>query len=557
VGDRLIRRDPTWVNWLLLTATFLSLALVLASAYRGWREDRVLHPVGEAGHSGMIADISVNLSGLPHQEHCLTCHPQGKAAKISGGDLILQKDHPPISAHSIDDLGCTGCHLGEGMARDLVISHGRLGNEAHKVLAGEELQASCYRCHELKSLSGAEKAWEGFRVFSLNACDTCHNVTGWGGGRYGPDLSEVGSSLGLRQIQKAVEEPKAEPENSIMPKFSLSPEQVTAISYFLKSRMRESLYETPMLKMARMKEQDRLREMQEIAPAGKPILEKKKCLACHRFKEEDGRIAPDLTYLAYMRSKDYIRIFLYKPGKEVPGAIMPWVRMTPSEEERILLSLQEKGKDSHWHQRSPKHLYMELCQRCHAAQGDGFGTIQPNLANFPRAFWKNGEFFRRITDERILRSVGKGIPGTSMPPYGVLLGQEAVNSLVDLIFKEFIRIKREEKKTGYEVPLKPANLLPKDTAEKEYRKHCASCHGIAGTGRGPDYLKHLPRPRDLTNRPYFETLTDDRIAGAIAYGVPGTGMPEFLEKISPETVWSLVGRIRQFSGRNGDGSHSN
>ncbi len=553
------RKDPAWVNSLLLTAIFLTLALVLASAYRGWRDDRILHPTGHAGHSGVIADISVNLSGVSHQEHCLTCHPQGKTAKIFGGDLVLQKDHPSISPHSIDDLGCTGCHLGEGMARDLVISHGRLGSEAQKVMAGKELQATCFRCHELKSLPGAEEAWEGYRLFSLNACDTCHNAVGREGGRYGPDLSEVGSSLGLRQIRKAIEDPKAEPENSIMPKFSLSPEQVTVISYFLKSRMRESLYETPMLKMARMKEQDRLRDRvkEEIAPVGKPILEKKKCLACHKFNGEDGQIAPDLTYLAYMRKKEYIRTFLYKPGKEIPGAIMPWVRMTPAEEERVLLSLQERGKETHLHKTSPKHLYMTFCQRCHAAQGDGFGTIQPNLANFPRAFWKNAEFFRRISDERIVRSVERGIPGTSMPPYGELLGREAVNSLVDLIFREFIRIKREEKKTGFGVPPKPATLLSQNATEKEYRQMCAACHGIAGTGRGPDYLKNLPRPRDLTNQPYFKSLSDDRIAGAISFGVPGTGMPAFGEKISPEKVWSLVGKIREFSGRHGEDSHSN
>jgi cytochrome c2 len=507
----------------------------------------------------MIADISVNLSGVSHQEHCLTCHPQGKKAKVSRRGLFFQNEHPPISPHSIDDLGCTGCHLGEGMARDLVISHGRLGNEAQKVMAGRELKATCYRCHELKSLSGAEEAWAGFGGFSDNACDACHNVVGREGGRYGPDLSEVGSSLGLRQIQKAIEDPKAEPENSIMPKFSLSPEQVTAISYFLKSRMRESLKETPMIKRARMKEEDRLRKTskEEIAAAGKPILAKKKCLACHKFKEDDGQIAPDLTYLAYMRQKEYIRTFLHKPGKEIPGAIMPWVRMTPAEEERIIFSLQEREKDTHLPKMSPKHLYMALCQRCHAAQGDGLGTIQPNLANFPRAFWKNSEFFRRITEERILRSVERGIPGTSMRPFGELLGREAVTSLVDLIFREFIRIKREEKKSGYEAPPRPANLLSQNATEKEYRKNCVSCHGIAGTGRGPDYLRYLPRPRDLTNRPYFESLSDDRIAGAITSGVPGTGMPAFGEKLSPEKVWSLVGRIREFSGRHGEGSNSN
>jgi mono/diheme cytochrome c family protein len=445
------------------------------------------------------------------------------------------------------------------MARDLVISHGRLGNEARKVLGGQEMQASCYRCHKLTPLPGAEKAWQGFQLFSANACDTCHNVDGLTGGRYGPDLSEMGSFLGLKQIQKAIEDPKADPENSIMPKFSLSPEQIQAIAYFLKSRTSESLHETPMIKKVRMKEQARLRERrsEKVPDMGKAILQEKKCLACHKFGKEDGQIAPDLTYMAFMRGEDYIRTFLHTPGKEIPGAIMPWVRMTQKEEKRVVRSLQERGRESHLHGIGAKHLYMMHCQRCHAAQGDGLGTIQPNLANFPRAFWKNGEFFRRITDERILRNVERGIPGTSMPPYGELLGREKINSVVDLIFKEFIRIQRNEKKAGLEAPPKPPSLLPKDVMEKEYRKHCASCHGIAGTGRGPDYLKYLPRPRDLTNEPYFNSLTDDRIAGAIANGVPGTGMRAFVEKVSPEAIWSLVKRIRQFSVPYGEGSNSN
>jgi hypothetical protein len=51
-----------------------TLSLILVVAYRGWREDGALHPGGEK-HSGIIADITVNLSGTLHQEHCLTCHP--------------------------------------------------------------------------------------------------------------------------------------------------------------------------------------------------------------------------------------------------------------------------------------------------------------------------------------------------------------------------------------------------------------------------------------------------------------------------------------------------
>src|SRR5512136_2731813 len=192
-------QNLSWLNILLLTATFLTLALVLIWIYKGWKGEHTQHGYG-GSHSGMIANITVNLGGIPYQEHCITCHAQGRAIKISGTSTTFQ-DHPDIAPHSMEDLGCTGCHLGEGMARDLKISHGRTGTEARKVLAGADVQASCYRCHDVKPLQGGEKAWEGFQLFSRNACGLCHSIDGRGGGTYGPDLSKVGSLLGLKQIQ--------------------------------------------------------------------------------------------------------------------------------------------------------------------------------------------------------------------------------------------------------------------------------------------------------------------------------------------------------------------
>lgn len=546
--QELNHKDPSWLNALLLLTIFSTLSLALVLAYKGWKEDHVLHHSDHEGASRIIADITVNLSGIPYREHCMTCHPQGKTARLPGQPMVT-RDHPAILPHSMDDLGCTGCHLGEGMAGDLIISHGRVGMEARKVLAGEDVQASCYRCHELKPLRGAEKAWEGFQLFSINACDTCHNVDGLAGGIYGPDLSTVGSSLGLRQIRDAINDPKAGLENSIMPKFSLSPQQIKAISYFLKSRMKESPYETPMVQMVREKRQIQTigKGTVKIPSSGRDILREKKCLACHKFQKEDGQIAPDLTYVAYMRDKNYITDFLYSPRKRIPGAIMPSVNLTREEEERLVRSLQQKDPENHLHGMNPKQLYMMLCQRCHAAQGNGLGMIQPNLANFPRVFWKNGEFFRRIPDERIIKNIKKGVPGTSMPPYGELLGPETVNSLIDLLFREFIRVDRKDKSPALTLPRRRTGIFDGEETKKEFIKHCSSCHGVAGNGKGPEYLKYLPRPRDLTNRPYFMSLTDEEIALSIFYGVPGTAMRPFEGKISPGSLWSLVTMIREFS----------
>jgi mono/diheme cytochrome c family protein len=456
-------------------------------------------------------------------------------------------DHPNISPHSMSDLGCTACHLGEGMAADLKISHGRAGNEAQKVLAGEDLQASCYLCHELKPLRGAEKAWQGGRLFSETACDTCHTRSGEKGSSYGPDLSEAGSFLGLTQIRTAIINPRAKLENSIMPKFGLSPEEVNALSYFLKSRVKAPYYETPMIRLSKEREQDRLEgeKLTLRVPVGVELLKEKKCLACHKFGDSEGQIGPDLSYMAFMRQKVYIRNFLHRPGIEIPGAIMPRIPMDQREEEGLLLVLLQKER-SHFHKGTPKNAYMMLCQRCHAAQGDGFGIIEPNLATFPRAFRNNALFFKSIPDSRITASLTRGIPGTSMPPYGELLGPEIIHSLVDVLFQVFIRTERTVKMMNTPPP-RPKTLSPFEKTLSTFRKKCSLCHGIQGKGKGPAYLKYMPKPRNLTNLSYFRSFSDERIATAITFGIPGTAMRSFGENLRPESIWGLVGLIRNFS----------
>jgi cytochrome c553 len=323
--------------------------------------------------------------------------------------------------------------------------------------------------------------------------------------------------------------------------------------------MKESLYETPMIRMARIRKQVKTAERGhvKVPVSADDILREKKCLACHKYKEEDGQIAPDLSYMAFMRDQDYIKDFLYSPGKRIPGAIMPSINLAPEEEQWIVRVLRKQNQENHLHRMNPKHLYMMLCQRCHAANGNGFGVIQPNLANFPRAFRKNGEFFKRTPDERIFKSIEKGIPGTSMPPYGELLGRETVNTLIDLLFRELIRTERKDKSPSITLPQIPAAILTREQVEKEYIKNCSSCHGIAGNGKGPEYFKYLPRPRDLTNRPYFMSLTDERIALSIFSGVPGTGMRPFETKISTESLWSFVNMIRELSKSHGETIKSN
>lgn len=543
-------KPPRWINPLLTAAALLACLAALAVLYVGWQRDN--------GHRHeLIADITVNLGGRPQREHCTTCHAGGGRADTTGEHA--HHGHPDIAPHSLERLGCTGCHLGEGMALDEQISHGLPGLGARTVLKGKELQANCYRCHGLAPLPGADPAWRGYRLFLEKACDTCHHVAGLGeGGLFGPNLSTVGSHLGLAQIEEAIRDPKKEPANSIMPRFPLSGGQVTQLGYFLKSRVKDPFYATPMQVQAGLVSLPSLPAVDDVG-----ILQRNKCLACHQYGEDDGRIAPDLTYVGDQRSADYLGAFLANPARLIPGAVMPTIPLEEQEHGQLLRRLtteavgpvrlhddEEQGDHGdHDGEAAPaaKHLYMALCQRCHAAGGDGFGPIQPNLSGFPRAFAGNANFFRHAEDDRLLRSVENGIPGTSMPPYGRLLNRQNRDALLDLLFSAFIGTARNDKAELQSLPVRPAASRPAKDIDTLYSRHCLRCHGIAGTGTGPEYLQHRPRPRNLTNRPYFAAVDDDRIARSIADGVPGSAMPAFRQKLQNAEIWALVTKVRSFS----------
>lgn len=537
---------PKWITPFFF-ATIIAALLALVLVF-------VWHDAGQPELSDhAVADLTINLGGQPVREHCTTCHPNGSRPDPANLALLI-RPHPDIGPHRIDQLGCTACHLGEGMALDREISHGLPGLGGRTVLTGHDLQATCFRCHPAEPLPGAEKAWDGYSLFFAKACNTCHATSEKEfSGFYGPDLSDIGNILGLNQIQTAILEPRKDLPNSKMPRFPVSKRQAREISYFLKSRMGTPLYTTPLQGMFR---EEPIVPV-DLVPAGKTSTEGEKllyqtqCLACHKFRQADGRIAPDLTYIGRQREPDYLSSLLDNPTRLVPGSAMPRIPMDETVRNQLVdfLSSQAVGPVQAI---GGKHLYMQLCQRCHAAGGDGQGPIQPNLVNFPRAFNENAEFFRAVSDQRLVDSLSHGIPGTSMPGFEKLLGKEQMDHVLDLIFAAFIGLDRDDKIRLAPLPKRPERLASKLRTEELFAQNCVRCHGAFGTGAGPEALKFQPRPRNLRNHRYFEALPDQRIVRAIHDGIPGTAMPAFGDHLSDVALWSLASKVRAFSGTQKD-----
>jgi len=523
---------PRWIGPLLGLSILLCLLAVAAVLQDGLRSS-----APTAGTP--VADILVNLGGVPVREHCTTCHPGGGAA---GGDA----GHPDIAPHRIEQLGCTGCHLGEGMALDEVLSHGVPGLGGRTLLSGRDVQGRCFSCHEPGPLEGARGAWRGARLFEAKACDGCHVAdTASGGGRLGPDLSRIGDELGLARIAQAIADPSADLPDTRMPRYPLSDSQVRSLAYYLKSRVERPNHVTPMMLQARKGGPSG--EVREVPPQ-QELLSQARCLACHRFGEEDGRIAPDLSHIGALRDRDYLADFLRSPASRIPGAHMPPARL-PGSWEAPLTDFLARARGP-LHHEDPKHLYMELCQRCHAANGDGRGLIHRNLADFPRPFADNTGYFRSRSDEAIRTRLRDGVPGTSMAGYGRLLGEAQREALLDLVFRSFVGIDRSDKRRPLPEPPPRPQALDPEGARSNYERLCRSCHGRGATGSGPEAPGMLPPPRNLTNGAYFAARSDEDIARALHAGVPGSRMEGFGQRLSAQELWSLVALVRAFSGRN-------
>ena len=92
------------MNILLIVALLSTLGLLLTAGYKGWKEEHGWHSGHARKGSAVIADITVNLGGTPKQEHCQTCHPEGRQA-VAHGHSMPSRNHPDITPHSLYDLG--------------------------------------------------------------------------------------------------------------------------------------------------------------------------------------------------------------------------------------------------------------------------------------------------------------------------------------------------------------------------------------------------------------------------------------------------------------------
>jgi mono/diheme cytochrome c family protein len=239
-------------------------------------------------------------------------------------------------------------------------------------------------------------------------------------------------------------------------------------------------------------------------------------------------------------------------------------------------------------------VYRLRCAACHGTSGDGNGPAAKSLHPLPRDYrlglfkftsTTNGQ--RPLRDD-LLRTIRRGIRGTSMPAFG-LLPDADLQAVVDYVLVlthrgELETLLAEEGDNEGEIDpaatkdfiqsivrqweLAKKNVVFPKTAEPPYTREsielgreaftattgdCFKCHDKDGSARvtetvGKDPWGHPARAADITSGMLHGGATSEDLYRRIYSGI--TPMPSFADKYAdhPEIIWHLVHFVQYTSG---------
>lgn len=171
-------------------------------------------------------------------------------------------------------------------------------------------------------------------------------------------------------------------------------------------------------------------------------------------------------------------------------------------------------------------LYNTYCVLCHGEGGKGYKADNANALSNP-------EFLAIASDAFLKAGIVQGRAGTTMSAWGKEFGgplsDEDVDKLVALI-------RSWQTKATQDVDSKTIEGVA-TRAEALYEFNCAQCHGK--TGEGGEYMS-------LNNPVFLSTASDGFLWYSITNGRPGTVMPGFSSKLTPQGINDLVKLIRSW-----------
>lgn len=529
-----------------------------------------------------IKQVNVKTPGSVMIDRCQSCHVGASNPDAVGFDQPLAA-HPPIvpgaekDPHDFSKIGCAVCHDGNGRALEIHDAHGEYHGWPAPLLDGELAQANCNRCHAMEGgeLAGASLYQEGRELFLEKACWGCHTIQGISSSSQAPELTDAGGKFSFEYLKESIVNPKANDENSKMPKFDWVHDEhiVKAIAVYLKGQQSERLRSADSAPIGYIKPESELARITEPSVeagrslfAGVPFegsIAKGGCVNCHAVRNTDGDLAggnigPELTWTIRSRGREYVKEHIVNSRSHVADSIMPTFKDYNDAELESIISYMSTLNYSLSDGADGQKLYDTYCVSCHGKDLDGQGILSAMLDPLPRSF--NRYQFVASYDERFKTSILEGVKGTSMPAWKDVMTDEQAQTLVDFIIeKSLVDAPDNFKRMDVSLPKigdaerrdwkNKGLLIEAGDPEKgfeAFQQACTSCHGKLANGKGPNaYALEHPLPRNLINKEFINqtAVSDERLYQSILLGVAGTPMPAH-DHLKDQTILDIIAFIR-------------
>ena len=389
------------------------------------------------------------------------------------------------------------------------------------------MESNCAQCHTEENFAGTAHVDHGRKLFFSNNCYGCHKIEGLSDGSLAPDLSEVGKKFKLDYLWESIVDPRANLATSFMPKFNLSESDVRDLVIFLKSRRGVNFAETSLQRYraalnAKRPSEETGKELPApqgaaLLAAGEKAVGERACTACHKLGERDGGIAPDLSREGLVRDEEWIFEHFRNPRSRVADSIMPAFRF-PEGEFRAITAYLVRPEDA-------------------AAHAESGRDLQGPVPALPRRKGRraradclvSGSLSARSDQGRLHQQQVAGAAGqlaeerrarTSMR-LGPHLERRRSEGRAGVCLRHLHQgeASRSESAEGARYQSGGVQHRIGGAGETMFLARCSGCHGRKADGKGPNSLDILPRPRNLRNSAFVQSVNDRRLFESVLYGV--------------------------------------
>ena len=227
-----------------------------------------------------------------------------------------------------------------------------------------------------------------------------------------------------------------------------------------------------------------------------------------------------------------------------------------------------------------RQLFATQCAICHGEAGDGAGKFAYLMNPRPRNL-KSGKFKLVTTenqipsDDDLMRTISRGMPGSAMPPWGHLpiTDLQALVAHIRQIHADAVRAELKAEVDAGQIDPSEMDALLADrispgasivvppeprvddlrwfNGRRVYLEACASCHGPDGHPL-PEAVKfddegYPDPPRSFVNGIFKGGMDGPALYCRIIKGMRGTPMPAYEGNYSSDEIWDLIHYVQSLA----------